>query len=535
VISPDGRHLAFLARDDGSRQVQLWIRALDSSDARMLPGTAGAMRPFWAPDSQAVGFFAAGRLKAVPVGGGPAREIAAIKVDPSGASWGAGGTIIFADRVFGLFRVPAAGGEPQPLGERGTLPRELAYRWPAFLPDGQRYLYDVVSADANVSGVYLGDVGSAQRMRVLDGSYSAALYAAPGYVLALREGTLVAQAVDPATLAPRGTPAPLVSNVSPPGPLDNAVASVSTDGLLAVGGATTPDVLSWFDRAGARVDTVKLPVALVNPTLVLRHPHQLLGTMNNDTQRGGVWFVDLQRGAATRLIERAGGAAIVSPEGDRIAFASTESGFRDVYVRTTTAGQDELLVNSHEPKRLDHWSDDGRFVVYVSSNTETQQDLWVVRVADRRSASPYLVTRANEMHGRISPDGRWMAYTSDETGTWEVYVDSFPTPSLKRTVSVGGGAQPQWRADGGELFYLRPDRTIMAVSVRRSLTGVELGAPQPLFRAPIGAELTSGRNHYVAAPDGRRFLVRSASESAGRQPIRVIVNWAALLATGDQR
>jgi DNA-binding winged helix-turn-helix (wHTH) protein/Tol biopolymer transport system component len=528
VLSPTGEHLAFTARDLQTNRAGLWVRSLTTADARLLPDTEGAQRPFWSPDGGAIAFFADRSLKVTSLDGGGVRTLASTSLGPAGGAWGRDGTILFAGTTSALYAVPASGGPVRAVTALDREHGERAHQFPSFLPDGRHYVYEVVSPDADAGGIYLGSIDEDTRVRLLDGS--AGVYAVPGHLLFIRERTLMAQPFDAARRELSGSAYPIASNVDAPAPTNGAMVSASVDGLVAIGGGPPPEVLTWFDRSGNAVGVVRAPVSLSNPEFVGGRA-QLMAT-TSDPDRRGIWLVDLERGSPTRLIADAANTYAISPDGSRIAFTPASRAAKDIHVQLLGGTRPaDVVMSSPEPMFIDYWSRDGRYLTFSSINPQTKLDLWLLPMVEQpRVPRPYLATPGNEMQGQVSPDGRWIAFSSDESGRWEVYVDSFPTPGSKLAASVAGGAQPQWREDGHELFYVSPDNTLMALEVAAG-AGIRLGIPRALFKAPLSGNVVEWRNQYVPSRRGDRFLLRKVADDSRPLPIRVIVNWQALLPT----
>jgi DNA-binding winged helix-turn-helix (wHTH) protein/Tol biopolymer transport system component len=516
ALSPDSRLMAFVAEDSASGIQRLWVRTLDTGDVRVLEGTEGATRPFWSPDNLSLGFFATGNLKRVSVRGGAPQTLAPfIGLSTSGGTWGAGDVIIYANFKTGLWVVPASGGQANELTSLDTSARESAHRWPQFLPDGRHFLYAVAAEDPSRAGIYVGALDSRDRVRLLDAG--AAWYAPPGNLLFVRDRVLLAQSFDPVTLRLTGTATPVAGDVPTPTAANNAAVS-GTDALLAYGGTSSDLRLVWVDRAGKTIEAISAPTTLSNPTLSADQTHLVAGSGTD------VWLLDLERKAPTRITP--GNSPLMSPDGQHIAFTRPGvDGIADIHVRATNGPtRDELLLHTSENKFVNDWSRDGRFLVFGSLNAKTKMDLWTLARTAGATPEPFLTTPFNEFQAQISPDGRWIAYASDESGVWEVYVQSFPQPGGKRAVSVGGGSEPQWRSNGRELFYLAADGTLMTVDVT-SGADLQVSRGRALFRSPIpiSGEMNLRRNHYVPAADGQRFLMNAP----GRQDnaINVLVHW----------
>jgi eukaryotic-like serine/threonine-protein kinase len=526
VVSPDSRYLALVAQDDESGRIRLWIRTLETGETRPIAGTDGAARPFWAPNSAALGFFANGRLRTVALTGDAARTIASVGINPGGASWGSGGVILFAGARTGLQSVAETGGRITPVTTLDPKHRERAHRWPAFLPDGQRFIYTVVSADTNHAGTYLGSLAGGEPTRLFDVPTAFATYAPSGHILYVRDVALMAQRFEASSATTRGAPVVVAANVAAPDFLNGAFVSGSDAGLLAFGGGRSGGRLTWVDRAGKPLGDIDSPTPLHNPTLSDDERHLLADTSGElSSEPRGVWRIDLERGSQHRLLR--GGIGLWSPDAQQVAYATGEGGVSDIFL-TSASGPDDgkVLLRSPESKGLNDWSRDGRHLVYISTGPETKSDLWVLPMAAGAKPVPYLRTQFEELQGQVSPDGRWLAYTSDESGRWEVYVQSFPVPGTKFVISNGGGGEPQWRADGRELFYMALDHTLMAVPVTPG-GAWRSERPVPLFRAPVAGDITRYRTRYQVAANGQRFLLDSFVQD-GSQEVTLVVNWPAL-------
>jgi DNA-binding winged helix-turn-helix (wHTH) protein/Tol biopolymer transport system component len=524
LLSPDSRYLVFVAQDAESGKTQLWLRSLDAADSRALEGTEGASRPFWSPDSQAIGFFADTKLKRVGVTSGlPPQTLApTVGARPLGGTWNRNGLILYSDSG-SLSSITAVGGPSTVVREPDAPAQEVSLRTPQFLPDGRHFLYAVGSPNLEKTGTYVGALDSGEKVRVFGASESSVTFVPPAYLVFVRDRALMAQPFDLSTLALSGDARTVSGKVSA-----NPVISASGAGLLSYGGGTTAERLLWFSRSGEQQGVVTVPTVLHNLALS-PDQKQLLGT-SGDPDQNGIWLAELDRGTATRLIPSAGPARW-SADGTRVVFsAANYSGAGGIHARSVVDGpDDQLWLDTADPKVVNDWSSDGRFVVYISGNLQTKNDIWLLPRFGERAPIPFLKTAANEIQAQVSPDGRWIAYASDESGTMEAYVQSFPVPGAKRKVSVSGGSEPQWRRDGRELFYISPDHMMMAVAVV-SGGSLHVGRPQALFRAPIIGSLSDFLNYYTVTADGQRFLVDSvATENASPEPITVLVNWTELV------
>ncbi|HYM13018.1 MAG TPA: protein kinase [Bryobacterales bacterium] len=531
-VSPDGRRVAFTARD-ASGSIHLWVRPLDAPAAQMLGGTEGASFPFWSPDSRWIGFFADGKLKKAEVSGAPPQTIANAPVGRGGA-WNRDGVILFAPNVYSpLAQVPATGGEPKPVTGLDTSHEETSHRWPQFLPDGRRFLYFILAGPEH-QGIYAGSLDSKEKTLLLASQYSAAY--GMGHLLFVRERALLAQRFDAGKLQLAGESLPVAEPVGTT--LFRTRASLSETGVLVYYGAGTAGVrLQWFDRGGKALEAVGPPGGYLS--VDLSPDGRRLAADRNDTQPGNrdIWLFDLARGASTRFTFRPAfnDSPAWSPDGRRIAFRSNREGAFNLYQKDASgAGEEELLLKTPSNKVPTGWSPDGRWLLYNEQDPKTRMDLWLLRLDGRQPArqpQPWLRTEFDERFGQFSPDGQWVAYDSNESGRHEVYVRPFAAGGAagagQSQVSTGGGEQPRWRGDGKELFYLGPDRQLMAVEVKTTGGRFEAGLPRALF--PTRAAIIPGLFHtvYAVRADGQRFLILSEGEDVPSQPATVVLNWTA--------
>ncbi|PYQ10648.1 MAG: hypothetical protein DMH00_10485 [Acidobacteria bacterium] len=533
-VSPDGRRLAFVAMGPDGRTL-LWLRPLDSYAAQPLVGTEGAAWPFWSPDNRSLGFFAQGKLKRIDAAGSLLQTLCDASDDPRGGTWNQDGIILFSPN-FGspLHQVSAGGGTSTPVTALDASQAETSHRWPSFLPDGRHFIYLVRSAQPDHRGIYVASLNSKDARRLVSVESSAA-YAAPGYLLFVRERILMAQPFDATKFQISGDSFPVAEGVGSfgeSGPTGYAPFSASGTGVLAHGSvAARMTQLVWFDRTGQPLGPIGPPGTYTEPALSPDGQRVALGRDDPKTGRSDLWVLDLSRGVLSRFTFHPSNDywAVWSPDGSRIVWASDRAGHDDLYLKPSSgASQDELLLESDHVKWPDDWSRDGRFIVYEESNPtnpKTLVDLWVLPLSADRKPFPFLRTEFNETHAQLSPDSRWMAYVSDESGRAEVYVQTFPRAGGKRQVSTDGGDQPQWRRDGRELFYLAPEGKLMAAEVKGGPT-FEAAVPVPLFGVRVPAvSIGSFRNHFVVSPDGQRFLVNTIAEGASSSPITVVLNW----------
>ena len=530
AISPDGRRVAFAA-SAGDGQFSLWVRPIDSLEAQRLPGTEDAFHPFWSPDSRFIGFIAGTKLKKVEASGGPPQTLCDAPAFSAGA-WSRDGVIVFGSPRGALLRVAAAGGPPAPLTTLDSSRQESAHSFPQFLPDGRHFLYYARAGQPEQSGISVGALDSKDRKRLLATGSSAA-YAPPdkgnlGHLLFLRDGTLMAQSFDAAKRALTGDPFPVAEQVG--SAFGVSFFSVSANGALSYrtgGGQQTQ--LAWFDRDGKPLGSAGAPGQYI--TVALSPDTTQVAVARTDPQASNVdlWLHDLARNIPSRFTFHPSQDwhAVWSPDGSRIVYAAGRDGPFNLYQKVSSgSGSEEALLQSGEGKRPHDWSRDGRFIVYSNQDPKTGFDLWVLPVgagADRKPV-PYLKTEFDETQAQFSPDGRWMAYVSNESIRTQVYVQPFPASGGKRQVSAEGGRQPRWRRDGKELFFVAPDGKLMSAEVKTA-PKFEATVPQALFQTRILSAASQFVHYYDVAPDGRRFLINSLLQETASAPITVVLNW----------
>jgi eukaryotic-like serine/threonine-protein kinase len=527
ALSPAGDTLAFVATGPDGRD-RLLVRPLDAVEIRTLAGTEGAQFPFWSFDGRSIGFFADGKLKRVELSGGAPR-ILCDAASPRGGSWSPTGTIVFSANVGGQIQtVSETGGQPRVLAHLTSRKGEV-YRWPVFLPDGRHFLYYIAYGDANVIGGYVTSLDSSETHRILPDADAAVAYAPPGYLIYRSGDRLMSRPFDVGAMRSTGDASPIVEDVWWDGISTLATGfSVSTSGVLAYQtGGLSESQLVLYDRTGKELGNVGSPAAHFEP---LFSPDGRSVAVSRGVKQGSwlteTWLADLGRGTMTRLPTEPGlnsVTAVWNPDGRRIAFASPPSG--DVFVRDTrNPDKPKLLFQLPAFSPLDDWSRDGRYIAYDAIDWKTFRfDLWV-RDLQTNTNRPLIATSSNEFGAAISPDGRRIAYVSDESGADEISVQTFPEGKDRQQVSVGGGTQPKWRGDGREIFYVSPDRKIMAIDVHPG-EPFETGAPHALFATRI-LPLVEARNHYDVTADGQRFVVNSRRPEDSTLPITVVVGWA---------
>lgn len=527
AMSPLGTHVTAIVTSDKGNV--LWVRALEHLNANTIPGSEGASFPFWSPDGRFIGFFANGKLKKVDLLGGPPQTLCDA-TDNFGGTWNADDVIVFAASPGPLFRVSAAGGVFTPLTELDKARQEIVHRHPYFLPDGKHFLYVAISSKNENSGIYVGSLDSKERQFLLR-TIQKAIFAPPGYLLFMRESTLMAQRFDPNRLELSGDPFRVAEGVGTNPGNSAAGFTVSNNGVLAfsAGSGGRASYLKWVNRSGGDAGTAGMPSAYESP-VVSPDLQRVAVSIAEGTNRD-IWILDLTRGTKTRFTFDPGidNAPLWSPDGSRLVFQSNRTSLFDLYQKSSSGvGQEEMLWKSDHSKTPDDWSSDGRLLLYRDDDPQTGTDLWVLPMTGDKKPQPVARSPFREVQGRLSPDVRWVAYVSNESGLDEVYVQGFPTANNRIQISTKGGFMPRWRRDGKELFFVSPERDVMAVDMTVSGDGIlKAGVPHKLFTAnPIG--LIGRRNTWEVTPDGQRFLIHTnQQETTSVVPLTVVVNWLA--------
>jgi Tol biopolymer transport system component len=535
ALSPDGRYIVYAGVGaDGTKQ--LWLRAWDSEMAQPLAGTAQASMSFWSPDSQWIGFFANGSLQKVRVSGGAPQTIANGAMTFAGATWGSGDVIVFPrGPVSGLFRVSAQGGPVTQVTRPGPDNGEGGHLWPRFLPDGDHFLYSAVSGRGGPGLVYVASLsGEAPRtVMTFEGAAASALDYVPGYILFVeRAGGLFARAFDEGRLEVSGEPIRIADGVPLTGP-GRAPFAASAAGILAYWpyAVGTPAVLRWYDRDGRASPAVETPAKYLNFRLS-PDARQLVFARGINDGRVDLWIRDLERGTESRLTsDGVSFSAVWSADGTRIAYSAARGRPPELFIRDLRApGEDVAVSATDAPDFPLSWSADGRSIVAVSIDPINGTDLWAWQQDGKGWSGSRLSLNStfNEGHGRLSPDGRWIAYVTDESGQDEVWVASFPAGQNRRQVSVAGGVGPEWGARGAEILYISRENQVMTTPFDAG----EAGRPQPLFRLANRLDtplVFPSLNLYATPPDAGRFLVAVPVADPNTPPINVVLNWPALV------
>ena len=542
AMSPDGRAIAFTAMSEG--RSLLWVRPLDVVTARPFSGTDDAQDPFWSPDGRSLGFFADGKLKRIQVDNGSIQELANAPLARGGA-WSHSGVIVFAPtgnsgivRVSpsvsssGPFDVSDPAGVVVPVTRLET-PRESSHRFPQFLSDGRRFLYYSIGDSEATTGVYVGSLDGEPPRRLL-GAESAAVYSPSGHLLFLRQNALYAQRLDPMRLTLIGEPLHVVDRLAADGRLLPALSAAATGAIAFRTGAWSGRRhLTWFDRTGSEKGRVGEPDDGDSFGTALSPDGRRVAMSRSVKNNNDIWLLDADRGVMSRFTSSPSPDTfpVWSPDGTRLAFGSPRTevnSARDLYWKPVSGDEPEklLLSTPHYKEPLD-WSRDGRLLLYRSLNPDSKYDLWALPMDGDRKPFPVVQSNFDERDGQFSPDSRFIAYQSNESGRWEVYIQSL-AGGPRVQVSSAGGAQVRWRRDGRELFYIALDGRLMAVPVRYSPRAgdIDVGAPQPLFVTAVGGAVQAARpQFYAVAADGQRFLMNTLVDDGETSAITIVLNW----------
>jgi eukaryotic-like serine/threonine-protein kinase len=523
ALSPDGHRLVFSAEDPAGKR-QLWLRPLDSFAAQPLTGTEGAAYSFWSPDGRYIAFFADNKLKKLDIGSGVIETICQTgRGAGRGGDWNRQGVILFNNGIeTGLSRVNAAGGKPEGATELNAAHGERMHLFPSFLPDGKHYLFENTGGDNR--GIYVGSLDSKDSKLLIPlgtdvANSTQAVWAPPGFILyTLNRNMLLAQAFDPDRLDLKGEPFRVAENVLYTVNL-KARFTVSANGVLAFvqGGEADTVQLTWRDRLGKQLGITGLPDLWTSFRL---SPDERSAALSREepNRLHTLWILDLVKGTTSRFVADGDNFSPVwSPDGKQLVYTSVRNGLMFFMRPVAGNGQEEqVFVVQRGGYYPSSWSPDGKYLTFRASDPETGMDIWLLALSDRKPL-PLLQTKFNEQNAKISPDGNWLAYQSDESGNNEIYVTQFPQPARSWRISTSGGVNPFWRGDGKELYFVSANK-LMAVSVTGG-TEFQSGTPQPLFEI-------EGAN-FAPTKDGQRFLIREVTDKAPAPPINVMLNWTA--------
>ena len=526
-ISPDGSQIAFVGTDVSGKN-QIWLRALAALEARPLAGTEGVaatVRPFWSPDSRHLAYFVGGKLMKIPVDGGPPQKICDTTINAGDGSWNEEGVILFDGSASDpIHRVEAAGGVPRVERASGTAERVYEVAWPQFLPGSNRYLYIAFGGKAEENGVWLANLDGGEPKKVVDGLSRVEL-APPDSLLFVRESTLVAQRFDESNAKLVGEPVPIaeglgVSNVG----LADFSAS-RNDVLVYRAGSTESDRLSWHDLEGAALTSAPDPDAGRNPAF--SPDGRWLAVDRNDGKNSDVWLRDLKRGVSSRFTTDPKNefAPLFTPDGKSVVFSRDEGEAGWALVeRSLESPAERILVPPGDRQIAIAMTPDGRSLLYALFDSVKRFDLLVTDLESGGAGKPYAASNFSENRGAFSPDGRWLAYQSNESGRAEIYVQAFPDAGRKWQISTQGGAHPIWTRKGAEIYYIAADRKLMKVAVRTAPT-FDAGIPAPGATVPLAA--IQARNQLLLTPDDQRLLAVTASGTEEAAPTTVALHWSA--------
>ena len=534
AISPDGSRIVVGLTGQTGRDM-LYVRPLNALTGQILAGTEGATFPFWSPDGHFIGFFVDGQLKTIAASGGPSHAVCPAP-QGRGATWSKDGVIVFAPTPLGgLFRVAATGGVPVAVTKLNTASHEDTHRWPQFLPDGRHFLYLARTLDISSSAIRVGSIDSTEPVSVLSAAGNA-VYAPPGLLVYPHGNVLVAQQFDADHFRLSGEPVPTVDQVSWNGNVNRSSFSVSANGVMVyrrnVGEGASE--LIWVDRSGKILGKVGDPGGYFGPRLSPdgRKLAVEIYDPSIDTN-SDIWIYDLTQGSRGRLtfsqLNEYNRMPVWSPHGDRIVFSSVRGGHSQIYEKAVNGIETERVLSPSEGNRyVSTWSPDGHWIAGIQQNPQQggTEFLLLPMVVNQKPTTflPGATGLSRFTFPRISPNGKWTAYASWESGRAEVYISSFPGGVGKWQVTVDGGFNMVWRRDGKELFYIALDDTLMSAEISEQNESPVVGKIQPLFRMH---RVSSPNWAFDVSPDGKRFLVNSLTQPPTPEPITVVVNWDA--------
>jgi Tol biopolymer transport system component len=524
AISPDGKHLVFVAGD--SKSTKLWLRDLSTARTAPLTGTDDAIFPFWSPDSRYIAFFASGKLSKIAADGGPL-QIICDAVEGRGGSWSPNGTIIFTPNITEpLYRVPEAGGTPQKLTDAKP---GWTHRNPYFLPDGEHFLFisREPSGSATTGSLYAASLKGGEPKLLLDRASN--VQYSNGYLLYFKDGNVMAQAFEPSSLKLSGDPLPVAEHVDYWNARDSAYFSASPTGVLLYRQMVqTPTQPTWVDREGHELGTFGEPGIYLHPVLSRDGTKLAIARAGKDPLRFDIWITDVPHNSSSRatLVDSPEIAAAFSPDGNTLAVGADLGGARGTLWTQSVSGTgtQDKIADTPVWIVLTDWSKDGRYLIGDVQENTTREDIFFVDLKGDRKLTKFLQTPASEQAASLSPNGKWLAYISDESGRYEVYVTAFPNPGGKWAISSSGIdplTTPSWSADGKELYYDSSGK-IMAVPITNT-ESFQFGTPQPL---PMSTTDLTG---FVPGPTPGRFLVLRRAGQAQSSPLHLVLNWTELL------
>ena len=540
AISPDGRRLAAVVRNEGTTRIV--VRDLDQIEERPLHGTEGAASPFFSPDGEWIAFFAGGKLRKVAVAGGPALTLADATQVTRGGAWTPDGTIVFAPTTtLGLMRVQAEVGDPRSLTTLDKERQERTHRWPQVLPGGEWVLFTVGTLDSpeyyEDSRIDIVSLRTGERREILSGA-SIARVTAGGHLVYAHEGNLFAQPFDLDRIRPSGSAVLVHQGIFTATQSGAANFDASLDGTLAYvpgSGSSAENLLSWVERDGTSAPAYLTPGPFSQPAL--SPGGRRVAIVRSGGKTNDVWVLDLDRGALSRLtFEGSNVNPIWAPDGERVTFSSVRGDGRSAIIWKPANGSagEETLWEEENQLLPNSWSPDGRHLAVDRLMPEGHSDVWILPLENDRKPYPFAEGRFDESMGAFSPDGRWLAYISDETGRFEVYARPFPGPGGRWQISTDGGNEPRWSTDGREIFFINDDQ--MLVAPVESGSTLRVGTPRVLFEGNFEGPIWDVS--YAVAADGERLLmVKTGDGSVAPDRVHLVLNWfeelKRLVPTGD--
>jgi Tol biopolymer transport system component len=528
-ISPDGRFIAFSAAETGTTLTSIWVRAMNSTTPRKIPGTDDARIPFWSPDGRDIGFFAGGQLKRALADGTGSPQVICPAKDGRGATWNRDGVIVFAPtNAGGLFRVSANGGDPVAVTSLDASRQETGQRFPQFLPDQKHFLFVELPAQAGLFQISVGSLDSKERtrLRTADGG---AVYVTPGYLVFSIRHQLAAQRFDAASLTLAGDPimiGDLVDNIE-----------AYSGGLAATGSGTgvlvfphaefTLTELRWIDPTGKDLGRVPAPAAAYGSIRISPDGKRAAVLGQTSPGQSDLWVLDLERGGTTRLTPEQGVTSdpVWSPDSSHVLYGNNRNGHIDFYMKAASgSGTEEIVYSSPDMFKTPRaFSPDGKYLVYWQIDPQTHRDIWILPMEAPRTPRPFRNTPSEEQNPAISPDGKWLAYTSDETGRNEIYVESFPTPGKRFQITTSGGSEMVWRRDGKQVYVASADgRTLMVADVLPG-SDMKLGPLRPVLTAVTN--MTTGD----VTSDFQRVLIAVTPDGPAPRTLTVLLDWTGAL------